>query len=496
MTHNAYDTDAWEQLLAKAFTLPIAQARLLYERFLSLFPFASRYWRQYILHEQSTHHYAEVEALFARCLLPTLSLPLFQTYIDYVKHVKAGTDDLAEALERAYEFSLSHISLDLSAPTIFLSYLAFLSTLPAPTPMDETLKMQKQRKVYQRAVVIPGHGVEDLWREWDRFEHAINKVLAGSLLSGEWNQRHLQAKAVGKERKRRMRGIKADLLSTPPSPQTALVQAQQLLLWKSLIAYERTNPLHLSPIDHHHAVTFTYRQALTFLSHHPPLWHEYLTYLSSASLELAGVAEGVEEGWKEAHAAMPYSLTMGFMYAEWLEEKGRLSEAKRVYEGMIDGRKSRPRDALERVEEGLYEVKRRIAPLVTAAVKAEGDGVKMEDGEGAHIKVEEGKTDGVEAKVKREDGEGGEDEAEKRMTLAEQAEDEEAAARSQLLHANLCVTPAFPSTMSSPLAVAAAVCHRRHPPLHPTDARRAPLRGSRGRQVSPLLPSLLPSSSR
>ena len=459
MRHNAYDTDAWEHLLAKAFTLPIAHARPLYERFLSLYPSSSRYWRQYIVHEQSTHHYAEVEALFTRCLLPNLSLPLFQSYIDYVKLVKQGSDDAADALERAYEFSLQHIQLDLHSPSLFLSYLSFLATLPAPTPMDETVKMQKQRKVFQRAVVVPGHGVEDVWREWDRFEHGINKVLAASLLSGDWNARHLQAKAVGKERKRRMRGIKLDLLSTPPSPATALLHAQQLLLWKALLQYERTNPLHLSPIDHHHAVVFTYKQALTLLSHQPALWHEYLTYLQSASLELAGVAEGVEEGWKEAQAVMPYSLTITFMHAEWLEEKGRLSEAKKLYEASIDARKARPRDAQDRVEEGVHEVKRRMAPLPAVKVE-EADGVKMEDGGEVHTKVEE-KTDGlaVESKVvKKVEGEGlgAEDEAEKAMTLAEQAEDEEAAARSQLLHTPLCLAPWPHALLSSPLAAAAA----------------------------------------
>ena len=163
VTHNAYDTDAWEQLLARAFTLPIARARPVYERFLSLFPTASRYWRQYILHEQSAQHYTEVEALFSRCLLPTLSLPLFQAYLDYVRHVKAGADDEAEALESAYEFVLQHMALDLHSPAVFAAYAAFLATLPSASPMEETMKMQKQRKLYQRAVVIPGVGVEDVW---------------------------------------------------------------------------------------------------------------------------------------------------------------------------------------------------------------------------------------------------------------------------------------------------------------------------------------------
>ena len=172
-----------------------------------------------------------------------------------------------------------------------------------------------------------------------------------------------------------------DFLSAPPSPSTAVLHAQQLLLWRSLLAYERTNPLHLSPIDHHHALVFTYRQALTFLSHHPVMWNEYLSYLASASLELGGVAEGVEEGWKEAHAAMPYSLTLGFMYAEWLEEKGRLADAKKLYEAMIEARKNRPRDVREREEEGPDDVRRRI-PRIELGDDGKADGVQ-DGGRGA-----------------------------------------------------------------------------------------------------------------
>ena len=451
VTHNAYDTAAWEQLLAHAFTLPIPHARPLYERFLSLFPHSSRYWRQYLLHEQSNHNYSEVEALFSRCLLPTLSLPLFQTYLDYVQHIKRGADDEADALDGAFDFALSHVGLDLHSPAIFLQYLTHLAAQPAASPMEETSKLQKQRRLFQRAVVVPGVGVEDVWREWDKFEHGVNRVLAVSLLGGEWNQRHLQAKAVGKERKRKMRGIKTDLLSTPPTPATATLHAQQLLLWRGLLAYERTNPLHLSPIDHHHQLVFTYRQALTYLSHHPLLWQEFLAYLQSAALELGGLSDSVEDTWKEAHAILHYSLTFTCMYAEWLEERGRLVDAKKVYEAAIDLRRTRARDAADREEEGTVEVKRRIAPL--EAAKPSSDGVKMEDGEHKEEKAREVKKEGV-----------GEEEAQ--TAVAEQAEDEEAAGRNiTLLYIQLirvvrrCEGPDAARSASTHLAPA--------PPLSP-----------------------------
>ena len=166
--HNAYDTRAWEQLLEQANSQPIEQSRPLYERFLSIFPLASRYWRQYILHEQAAHNYQQVEVLFSRCLLSTLSLSLFQCYLDYVKHVKTGADDYHDALTAAYEFTLQHVSLDLHSHSVWLDYLSFLGTAVVGSPYEETQKLHKQRAAFQRAVLLPSVGVEEVWREWEQ----------------------------------------------------------------------------------------------------------------------------------------------------------------------------------------------------------------------------------------------------------------------------------------------------------------------------------------
>ena len=339
MTHNAYDTEAWERVLAHAFTLPIAAARPIYERFLSIFPTAARYWRQYVLQEQAAHEYSRVEALFSRCLLQCLSLPLFQSYIEYVRLVKAGADDEHDAVAAAFDFVLQHAHLDLHAPALFLSYLAFLATLPTSSPIDETAKMHRQRRLYQRAVVTPGQGVEELWRDWDRLEHSVNRVLAVGLLQ-EWNARHLQAKQVGKERRRRSKPINSELLAAPPTASTALLHANQLLHCKQLLQYLRSNPMHLSPADQHAMLSFTYRQQLQTLQHQPALWLDYLAYLASVSMELPGAREEEESAWKDAVRLLPYSLLMGCMFADWLEEKGRLPEARKHYEDMISRRKA------------------------------------------------------------------------------------------------------------------------------------------------------------
>ena len=411
VTHNAYDTHAWEQLLEQANQQPIEQARPLYERFLSIFPLASRYWRQYISHEQSAHNYQQVEALFSRCLLSTLSLPLFQTYLDYVKHVKTGADDYHDALTAAYDFTLQHVHLDLHSHSVWLAYLAFLGTLPTSSPYEETQKLHKQRAAFQRAVLLPSVGVEEVWREWDKFEHSVNKQLAVQMLA-EWNARHLQAKQVGKERRRRSKALRLDLLSTPATATTALLHSHQLLLWRNLIHYDMSNPMHLSPTELYATVVFTYRQALCHLSHEPVLQLEYLQYVQSSAQQMSGVGEDVEKRWKESVEVMSYSVLWRQCYCEWLEQQGRVKEIREVYERWLDERNKRKKDAVDREEEGREEVKRRIGRIEVVS----GGNI---DGE------EEKKEDGVPVAAAP-------DEEEARLQLAEQDEDDEAGARSQL----------------------------------------------------------------
>jgi hypothetical protein len=55
----------------------------------------------------------------------------------------------------------------------------------------------KIRRAYQRSVVVPMIGVEQLWRDYDIWENQLNKTLAKSLLA-DFQPRYLQAKVVAR----------------------------------------------------------------------------------------------------------------------------------------------------------------------------------------------------------------------------------------------------------------------------------------------------------
>lgn len=334
---NAYDVEAWQSLLARVSSWPIDRARVIYERFLSIFPSSARYWNTWIQCELAANEFGRCDALFQRCLYAVPSIELWLAYIRYAHAMNSGSPNEHATMEAVYEDALNHMSADIQVPIIYTAYIQFLGTLPATSNYEETQRMQKQRRVFQRAVVCPGIGVDDLWREWDRFEHNVNKTLAIGLLS-EVNPRHLQAKQVSRERRRRWRLIRHDILAQPPTSSNAALFAQQNTLWRELIEYELTNPMHGSPVELHATLSFTYRQALLTLNHDVYMQHEFLSYLSSLALTLGSLTEEIIKRWQDARAMCSYSMLLTFSNAELLESQGNLKEARNVYETTIEQR--------------------------------------------------------------------------------------------------------------------------------------------------------------
>lgn len=76
------------------------------------------------------------------------------------------------------------------------------------------------RKAYQRAIVVPGHMLEVLWKEWEAFETGGStgkqQQQLGRKLIDEWRPRYTAARGVYRERKRRLDQLSATILPLPP----------------------------------------------------------------------------------------------------------------------------------------------------------------------------------------------------------------------------------------------------------------------------------------
>jgi cleavage stimulation factor subunit 3 len=61
---NPFDVDAWNLLLRESSARPIDQARIFYEKLVTQFPNAGRYWKAYIEHELRAKNIENVEKVW------------------------------------------------------------------------------------------------------------------------------------------------------------------------------------------------------------------------------------------------------------------------------------------------------------------------------------------------------------------------------------------------------------------------------------------------
>lgn len=47
----------------------------------------------------------------------------------------------------------------------------------AQTTLEESQRMTTIRKIYQRAIVMPTHHVEQIWRDYENFENSVSRAL-------------------------------------------------------------------------------------------------------------------------------------------------------------------------------------------------------------------------------------------------------------------------------------------------------------------------------
>lgn len=170
------DTEAWSVLIRDAQMKKIEDARKIYERLVSQFPTAGRYWKIYIEHEMKSRNYEKVEKLFQRCLMKVLNIDLWKTYLNYIKDTKGSLPSYREKMAQAYDFALEKIGMDIMSYQIWVDYINFLKAVEAVGSYAENQRITAVRKVYQRGIVNPMINIELLWKDYCNFENSINPL--------------------------------------------------------------------------------------------------------------------------------------------------------------------------------------------------------------------------------------------------------------------------------------------------------------------------------
>ncbi len=119
-------------------------------------------------------------------------------------------------MAQAFDFALEKIGMDLHSFSIWSDYIQFLKSVEAVGSYAENQKITAIRKVYQKAVLTPIIGIEQLWKEYIQFEHNINPVISEKM-SLERSRDYMNARRVAKELENVTKGLNRNLPAIPPT---------------------------------------------------------------------------------------------------------------------------------------------------------------------------------------------------------------------------------------------------------------------------------------
>lgn len=142
-----------------------------------------------------------------------------------------------QTFENALERAVVNVGMAPDSYPLWRAYIDFVKEFPELNTADPARRVQSLRKVYQRAICVPLHDLDTLWREYETLERSAGELLAERVLP-EFRDRNVHAKAIFKERERLTSMLALDRLALPPSNQSSgNFEAQQLDTWNKWIRY-------------------------------------------------------------------------------------------------------------------------------------------------------------------------------------------------------------------------------------------------------------------
>uniref|UniRef100_A0A2K6EXP2 Cleavage stimulation factor subunit 3 n=1 Tax=Propithecus coquereli TaxID=379532 RepID=A0A2K6EXP2_PROCO len=314
LEENPYDLDAWSILIREAQNQPIDKARKTYERLVAQFPSSGRFWKLYI----------EAE-LFQRCLMKVLHIDLWKCYLSYVRETKGKLPSYKEKMAQAYDFALDKIGMEIMSYQVELNFFS----LEAVGSYAENQRITAVRRVYQRGCVNPMINIEQLWRDYNKYEE-VNQARVVFINQAEYETV--------------MKGLDRNAPSVPP--QNTPQEAQQVDMWKKYIQWEKSNPLRTEDQTLiTKRVMFAYEQCLLVLGHHPDIWYEAAQYLEQSSKLLAEKGDMNNAKLFSDEAANIYeraistllkkNMLLYFAYADYEESRMKYEKVHSIYNRLL-----------------------------------------------------------------------------------------------------------------------------------------------------------------
>lgn len=338
--------------------------------------------------ELDLDNFVDAEQLFGRCLMTVPNVKLWTVYLNYIRRRNDLNSDPAgqarQTITQSYEFVINSIGMDRDSGSIWQDYVQFVKNGPGQiggTGWQDQQKMDQLRKVYHRAITVPMLTVNNLWKEYDQFEMALNKmtvcygssslgpranIFQGRKFIQERSPGYMSAKSANIALDNMTRYLKRhNLPRLPPAPGFDGSQEfrDQVDMWKKWIAWEKDDPLVLKadePKAYNQRVLYCYKQAQMALRFWPEIWVDAAEWCFQNDVYENDKEMGIEmllQGIK----ANPESVLLALKHADHVEahfpakegDKSEYANAVRApFDAVLDtlyelGDKAKEREKLE-----------------------------------------------------------------------------------------------------------------------------------------------------
>lgn len=340
------DTDAWIVFIEVARMVGTACYRDALTRVVRRFPMAADYWIKAVELEMGIGEFGRAANLFGQCLPTVLDVGLFIKYtemikigncvenVDEVERVEKSRDNI----QRAFEFAIARVGVDPVSQVffepgsgrLFLQYIEFLKHVPATRTFSEAHRTVALRKVYQMAVTCPIDHIEDIWAEYDEFEMRRDPVLAAEIQK-TFSGKYMAARANRRERHNHL--ARLDRHGLPRARNGGEEIEDTIRRWKNYVAYEAKNPMRYDPAKYYRRMCFVYNQAAGPLYLVPEIWHDAAQFCAHSDGNTA--VDDAAAFYNRGMAALPECPLIGFLTAEFFEDRNMHDRARDVYTRLI-----------------------------------------------------------------------------------------------------------------------------------------------------------------
>ncbi|KAK4531038.1 hypothetical protein CCYA_CCYA06G1895 [Cyanidiococcus yangmingshanensis] len=274
---DAWNGDSWVALVDEAHRRPLAEARAVYERALHSFPTSTRFWKLYLEHLIREEMFGDAEKRFAYALPRCYSVELCQLYLQYLRAIKKVP---ISVLIDAYEYVTGLLPYEMAAASLWNDYITLLKTVPIRNAHDEAQRNRLLRSVFQRAVTLPLHNLDAIWRQFEQFEMSSSRggSANASVATQPFHAAYIRARTEARARRTRRERLQIQMLAVPPRRGKAIME--QAKLWAKYLRGEEANLQDLGASEIDSRLRFAHEQRLVCMYRMPDAWLEYAMYLA------------------------------------------------------------------------------------------------------------------------------------------------------------------------------------------------------------------------